>query len=135
MSKFIFHKKFIEDVCSNSDANFAKRIFQTIFQKKINHSEDHIFKSLNNAWIKKIGRGERIIYLKKDNDIIFYRCGRHEIEDVVGRTSNSNLLTEINEITNIDIIDEGCRDGFEIHFKNENRKLLDRLCCQGKVAS
>ena len=68
--------------------------------------ESKIFKSLNNAWIKKIGRGERIIYLKKDNDIIFYRCGRHEIEDVVGRTSNSNLLTEINEITNIDIIDE-----------------------------
>ena len=83
---------------------------------------------MNNAWIK-IGRGERIIYLKKDNDIIFYRCGRHEIEDKVGRTSNSNLLTEINEITNIDIIDEDFVEMVSPNtfLKMTNRKLIDRL--------
>ncbi len=104
MKKYLLHKKFIEDMCQNSEPNFAKRVLQTIFNKEDLNSEDHKFKNLENAYIKKISRGDRIIYIKsKNSDMIFYRCGNHSIEDIQDRNKNVDINSIIDECSEIEI--------------------------------
>ena len=107
MKKYLLHKKFIEDMCENAEPNFAKRVLQTLFNKENLNSEDHKFKNIDNAFIKKISRGDRIIYFKsKKSDIIYYRCGNHSIEDIQDRNKNVDINSIITDCSEIEISED-----------------------------
>ena len=102
MHSIILHKEFINDLSSSNDAAFVSRIMTQVFDEMNasgNQRNDHRYKGIPNAWIRYASRGKtqfRIIYLIRGNEMIFYRCGPHSVEDRLNEpTIMADELTEI----------------------------------------
>jgi hypothetical protein len=79
--------KFIADLQSENDANFARRVLTKLFNGEgaFRHdTNDHRYKGIADAWIRYVSQGKsafRVIYVKTGDEVLLYRCGPHSIED------------------------------------------------------
>jgi hypothetical protein len=95
----------MNDISSSKDNVLVRRAFLSIIselQGTSNQSNDHRYKGIANAWIRYISGGKtayRLIYIKNGPDIIFYRCGVHDIEENL--TAPNLVPTELAEFGQI----------------------------------
>ena len=79
------HSDFIGDLVQIGDAAFAGRALRKCFDDRgrfIDRAkEDHRYHGIDDAWIRKISRGMRIIYIRNGEEVTLYRAGQHSVED------------------------------------------------------
>jgi hypothetical protein len=78
---------FIVDLQKHGDANFAKRVLLKVCDNDGRFQEDrkdHPYTGIENAWIRYVSEGRsayRAIYIRKGEEIYWYRAGEHSVED------------------------------------------------------
>lgn len=79
------HKNFIGDLVQTGDSALAGRALRKCFDPQGHFIEqakgDHRYKGIEDAWIRKISKGMRIIYIRDGNAVTLFRAGQHSIED------------------------------------------------------
>lgn len=79
------HTDFISDLVQVGNSDLAGRALRKCFDgggRFIEQSkEDHRYTTIKDAWIRKISKGMRIIYVKSGADVLLYRAGEHSVED------------------------------------------------------
>lgn len=96
MKSIRLHERFVEDILSSDDAGFIKRVLNQVFSEFLgsaNRKNDHRYRNIENAWIRYVSRGNtayRIIYLTAGNEMTFYRCGEHSIEDALAAPNTND---------------------------------------------
>jgi len=94
--KIFFTKKFIQDLKKIKDIKIYQSLFTKVFQDDGNftkHREDHRFKTIENAWIRRLTGGKtayRMIYIINNDRVYLFRIGNHDIEDNLTFDSNLN---------------------------------------------
>lgn len=80
-------REFIRDLIEHSDASFASRVLsKTVgadggFEAD---ADDHRYRGIEDGWIRYVSRQStayRAIFLRRGEDIYWYRAGSHSIED------------------------------------------------------
>lgn len=83
-------REFMRDLIEHSDPHFASRVLGKIvgaggeFEAD---ADDHRYRGIDNGWIRYVSRQStayRAIFLRRGNDIYWYRAGSHSIEDRLG---------------------------------------------------
>lgn len=103
MPSVTLHRRFVQDLLSTDDKGFVNRILKHIFDETngdANKKNDHRYDGVDGAWIRYASSGRtayRIIYLRRDDQLIFWRCGYHSVEDRLSRpTLGPDELIDIN---------------------------------------
>lgn len=79
--------QFLYDLRDHGDANFAARVLAKAFNARGEFepdADDHRYKGVEDGWIRYVSTGTtayRAIFLRKGEDIYWYRAGGHSIED------------------------------------------------------
>ena len=81
------YQSFLADLHAHGDNGFAQRVIRKMLNANGSFrpdSEDHRYDGIDDAWIRRVSAGHsayRAIYIRRGEDIYFYRCGEHSIED------------------------------------------------------
>ena len=111
MSEIKLHRRFIEDLNGLKDGTHFRQIILAVLDQisgEHNNKNDHRYKGVKDAWIRYVSRGNtalRIVYFQREEGIIFYRGGTHDIEDSVSKPS----LT-VNDLVDIDSLETEVSD-------------------------
>lgn len=98
-----FSPKFVADLQEENDANFARRVFIKLFDAEGGFRgdvNDHRYKGIPDAWIRYVSQGRsafRVIYVKKGDEVLLYRCGQHSVEDHLVAPDNNGLTIDISD--------------------------------------
>lgn len=82
-----FCKEFIRDLAENPDPHFAGKVMAKICGADGSFEpakEDHRFKGIEGGFIRYISQRPnyyRAIYIRRGDDVYWYRAGRHHVED------------------------------------------------------
>lgn len=76
---------FIDDLKNASDTTFVRRALSAAILRdgsfRVRGQDDHRYRGIDDAWIRYISRGDRIIYIQRGEDAYLYRAGHHDVED------------------------------------------------------
>ncbi len=76
---------FINDLKSASNIGFVQRALKSTIARdgsfRVAAGDDHRYKSIDDAWIRYISGGDRVIYIQQNDACFLYRAGHHDIED------------------------------------------------------
>lgn len=97
MPSISFHPNFLTDLLSG-DAQLPARVFRKLLTEtgefRLNR-DDHAYHGIKDAWIRVVSRGSsayRVIYVKTNDHVMFYRAGQHKVEDNLGTPNNDTLI-------------------------------------------
>lgn len=82
-----FCKEFIRDLAEHSEPNFAAKVMAKVCNSQGEFEiarDDHEYKGIPGGYIRYISQRPnyyRAIYIRRGDDIFWYRAGRHEVED------------------------------------------------------
>ena len=82
-----FCREFLRDLMEHNDAHFAARVLSKVIGSGGEFeadADDHRYKGIDGAWIRYVSRqttAYRAIFLRRGDDIYWYRAGSHSIED------------------------------------------------------
>lgn len=82
-----FCKEFIRDLAEHPEPNFASKVMAKVCNGRGEFEiakEDHEYKGIQGGYIRYISQRPnyyRAIYIRRGDDIYWYRAGRHEVED------------------------------------------------------
>ena len=80
-------REFVRDLIEHGDPNFASRVLSKIVNAQgafEPDGDDHRYHGIENGWIRYISRQNtayRAIFLRRGDDIYWYRAGSHSVED------------------------------------------------------
>ncbi len=104
MTAVSFLPSFVNDLREQGDANFARRVFNKLFDSAGNFrddQDDHRYQGIEDAWIRYVSRGNtafRVIYLRRGAEIHVYRAGPHSIEDNLVAPGNLTAAATMSSI-------------------------------------
>jgi len=82
-----FCKEFIRDLAQHAEPNFAGKVMAKVCNAAGEFEfarDDHRYKGIEGGYIRYISQRPdyyRAIYIRRGDDIYWYRAGRHEVED------------------------------------------------------
>lgn len=82
-----FCREFIRDLIEHGDANFAKRVLAKAVSSQgdfVPDADDHKYNGIADVWIRYVSRqgtAYRALFVRKGEDVYWYRAGGHSVED------------------------------------------------------
>lgn len=102
--------KFIADLQTENDANFARRVLAKLFDGEgaFRHdTNDHRYKGIADAWIRYVSQGRsafRVIYVRTGEDVLLYRCGPHSIEDHLTAPAAADVVIKVDAREIVEVV-------------------------------
>lgn len=93
--------RFIADLQTENDANFARRVLIKLFDRDgafRPDTNDHRYKGIPDAWIRYVSQGRsafRVIYVRTGDEVLLYRCGPHSVEDHLSAPSAADIVIKV----------------------------------------
>ena len=76
--------EFINDLKESADLRFVRQVLRHILDddgKFITDADDHPYHGISKAWIRRVSKGLRLVYLMHGDSVYLYRAGPHSLED------------------------------------------------------
>jgi hypothetical protein len=76
--------EFLNDLKGPADSGLLRQVLKHTIDDHgdfISDGDDHQYQGIEKAWIRRISKGFRVIYLKYGDSIYLYRAGTHSVED------------------------------------------------------
>ncbi|WGD54164.1 hypothetical protein QA641_09860 [Bradyrhizobium sp. CB1650] len=115
-----FCPEFLRDLAEHGDANFAARVLSKVTGANGSFepdADDHRYQGVDGAWIRYISRQQtayRAIFIRRGDDIFWFRAGGHSIEERLKVPNELNVAAQVG----------GAPDGLDLLRDHRNHRYV-----------